>query len=489
MSMQARQEWVAALAVRYQHSSKHDKHKILEEFIVATGYHPKYAIQQLNHPPPQKSNPVRRKRVRQYDHAVQSALVTLWDAANRICSKRLVPFLPDLIFAMERYGHLQISDPVRDHLLSVSAATVDRLLQPFRTTQAGKGLSTTHAGNLLKHQIPVRTFADWDDLVPGFFEADLVAHCGRYNVGSYLNSLVLTDIASGWTECMALLMRDQELVVQAFKLANERLPIRILGLDTDNGSEFINHTLLDYCRDQKITFTRCRPYKKNDQCYVEQKNGSIVRRLIGYDRYSGVNACRLLAELYTKLSWYINYFQPSMKLVATQRLGAKVSKQYDAAQTPCQRLLNSNRVAEPVKTRLRAKYARLDPVQLLAEIEQLRDNLWLQVQPDLERQTTGTPAGIKPTQRFYRRRKRTGRPHTWRTRTDPFQDVWPMMEAELKENPATTAKKLFKQLQRRFPGNYSPGQLRTLQRRVKAWRQQQAAEIIAGCNPKSRLRQ
>ena len=488
MSIQARQEWVVALAKRYQQSNKHDKHKILEEFIATTGYHPKYAIQRLNHPQTQKSNRVRRKRGLQYDQAVQSALVTLWEAANRMCSKRLVPFLPDLIFAMERFDHFQISDSVRGHLLSISAATVDRLLQPFRTRPSGKGLSTTHAGSLFKHQIPVRTFADWDNLVPGFFEADLVAHCGRYNVGSYLNSLVLTDIASGWTECMALLMRDQELVVEAFKLANDRLPIRILGLDTDNGSEFINHTLLNYCRDQEITFTRCRPYKKNDQCYVEQKNGSIVRRLIGYDRYSGMDAFRMLAELYTKLRWYINYFQPSMKLVAAQRSGAKVSKQYDAAQTPCQRLLNSNRVEDPVKARLRTEYARLDPVQLLAEIERLRDSLWLLAQPYLEPETTETQVGIKPAQRFYRRRKRSGRPHTWRTRPDPFEEVWSMLEAELNENPETTAKTLFKQLQTRFPGNYSPGQLRTLQRRVKAWRQQQAEEIMAGCNPKPDLR-
>lgn len=488
MSIQTRREWVAALASRYQQSNKHDKHKILEEFIAATGYHPKYAIQRLNHPPALASNRVQRKRMHRYDQAVQSALVTIWEAANRICSKRLVPFLPDLIFTMERFDHLQISVQVRDHLLSISAATVDRLLQPFRTRLSGKGLSTTRAGSLFKQQIPVRTFADWDNLVPGFFEADLVAHCGRYNVGSYLNSLVLTDIASGWTECMALLMRDQELVVQALKLANDRLPIRLLGLDTDNGSEFINHTLLDYCRDQKITFTRCRPYKKNDQCYVEQKNGSIVRRLIGYDRYCGMEACRLLAELYTKLRWYINYFQPSMKLVATQRRGAKVTKQYDAAQTPCQRLLNSNRVDDSVKARLCTEYIRLDPVQLLAEIEQLRDHLWLLAQPDLEAETTETQPDIKPAQRFYRRRKHTGRPHTWRTRPDPFDDVWPMLEAELIENPETNAKTLFKQLQTVYPGKYALGQLRTLQRRVKAWRQRQAVKIMADCHPQSDLR-
>ncbi|MCH8247939.1 MAG: transposase family protein, partial [Bacteroidetes bacterium] len=226
-------------------------------------------------------------------------------AADRICSKRLVPFLPELIDALERHGHLQLEESVRQRLCSISPATVDRLLHQVRYGSAPKGISTTRPGSLLKHQIPVRTFADWDDLKPGFFEADLVAHCGTVNAGSYLNTLTMTDVDTGWTECLSLLVREQDIVVKAIEAARRLIPFPMLGLDTDNGKEFINHTLLDYCRRESITFTRSRPYKKNDQCHVEQKNGSIVRRVVGYDRFEGLEACRILSTLYQRLRLYV----------------------------------------------------------------------------------------------------------------------------------------------------------------------------------------
>ncbi len=335
MSLHARRELIQSIALRYHEASKADKKSMLDELVAATGYHRKSATRLLNNPPAKASPQTPRRRARLYDDQVSMALVILWEAADRICSKRLVPFLPELIDALERHGHLQLEESVRQRLCSISPATVDRLLHQLRYGSAAGGISTTRPGSLLKHQIPVRTFADWDDLKPGFFEADLVAHCGTVNAGSYLNTLTLTDVDTGWTECLSLLVREQDIVVKAIDAARRLIPFPMLGLDTDNGKEFINYTLLDYCRRESITFTRSRPYKKNDQCHVEQKNGSIVRRVIGYDRFEGMEACRILSRLYQQLRLYVNFFQPSLKLIDKERIGSRIVKKYDQAQTPC----------------------------------------------------------------------------------------------------------------------------------------------------------
>ncbi len=213
-----------------------------------------------------------------------------WSAANFIASKRLAPFLKELIPSLERHGHLDLTDKTRDKVTSVSAATIDRILTPHRKQLNGRGISTTKPGTLLKKQIPIRTFADWTENKPGFFEADLVAHCGGDVSGAFLYSLVLTDVATGWVECLPLLSKHQGMVIQALGHALKLIPFPILGVDTDNGSEFINEELIDFCEHYQITFTRGRAYKKNDQCFVEQKNGVVVRQIVGYDRFEGMQA-------------------------------------------------------------------------------------------------------------------------------------------------------------------------------------------------------
>src|SRR4030095_12619720 len=215
--------------------------------------------------------------------------------ANGICAKRLVPFLPELVPTLERHGHLVVTDEVRAQLLELSPATVDRLLRPLRQPH---GLSTTKPGRLLKHQIPVRMFTEWTDVQPGFLAGDLVAHCGGTTDGAFLYTLCLTDVATGWTECLALLHRIPSEVVQAVRQVRRLLPFPLLGFDSDNGHEFINFELVAYCEQEHITFTRGRVANKNDQCFIEQKNGSIVRQLVGYDRFEGQRAYRQLAELY-----------------------------------------------------------------------------------------------------------------------------------------------------------------------------------------------
>jgi len=353
-----------------------EKQRILAEFIATTGYHRKYALALLNHPPRSRSRPITRPRAKTYTPAVQRALVRLWEIADRICSKRLVAGLPALLDALERHNELTLDPPTRALLLTLSAATADRLLAPTRRATLPRGRTTTKPGSLLKHQIPIRTFADWDDARPGFLEIDLVSHGGESASGEYLHSLVLTDIATQWTECIALLNRGEQAVGTAIAHARTLLPVPVLGLDSDNGGEFINHHLFRYCEREKITFTRCRPYKKNDQCHIEQKNYSIVRQSIGYDRYEGERAYAALAAVYVPLRLYTNYFQPSVQLVSKQREGGKVTKRYDVAQTPYQRLLAASKVKESVKERLREEYLALNPAALRREIEAAQDALW-----------------------------------------------------------------------------------------------------------------
>ncbi len=279
MNLQMRREFLISVREQYQQSDWLEKGKILDGFVAASGYDRKYAIKLLNSNNEMNRLPKQRQSRVKYDKQVKQALVEVWYTANQICSKRLVPFIPELVRVMERNGHLNISDDVREKLLSISRSTVDRIIN-IEKHRTGKSISTTTPGSLFKHLIQVRTFADWDDITVGFLEADLVAHCGGDTKGSFLNTLTLTDISTGWTECLPLIRKSSGDVIIGLKLAQNLLPFPLLGFDTDNGSEFINHEVLDFCEDNKITFTRSRAYRKNDQAHVEQKNGSIVRRLL-----------------------------------------------------------------------------------------------------------------------------------------------------------------------------------------------------------------
>jgi hypothetical protein len=261
---------------------------------------------------------------------------------------------------------------VRAQLLAISPATADRLLQRARAAGQPHGISTTKAGSLLKRQIPVRTFADWNEATPGFFEADLVAHCGDHPDGAFLSSLVLTDVATGWVECQALLYRSQDQVLQGLKRARQLVPFPMLGLDTDNGGELINTDLVAYCEQEQISFTRGRPYEKNDQCFVEQKNGAVIWQFVGYDRYEGEAAYRQLVELYRALRLYVNFFQPSLKLKEKQRAGTRVRRTYAPAQTPFERLIAAVILTTEIETRLEAIFAALDPLRCLTKLDDYR---------------------------------------------------------------------------------------------------------------------
>ena len=314
ISRKARQELLEVMRPQYQAAQWADKVKILDGLVAATNYERKYATRLLNKPIKERNTSQTKKKPisRIYDDQARSALISIWYSANQICSKRLVPFLPDFIDSLERHGHLRLSKDVKEKLLNISAATVDRILRPERQ-RIGKSPSTTKHGSLLKHQIKVRTFSDWDDVTPGFFEIDTVAHCGGDISGHFLNTLTLVDIATGWVELIPLLRKCGSDVIAGLNIVKRLIPFSMLGLDTDNGGEFINRDVLNYCENNEITFTRSRAYRKNDQAHVEEKNGSIVRRLVGYDRFEGRSAWIAMSVLYSYLRNPLNFF-PLMRL-------------------------------------------------------------------------------------------------------------------------------------------------------------------------------
>ena len=374
-------EYVEALRGRYHGASKKGKGKMLDEFTQVTGIHRKAAIRLLNW----RGQPVaskRRGRKRKYGAGVTEGLIVVWEASDRLCSRRLKPFLPEMVKVLRKHGEQQIDVAMEALLCGISPATIDRLLRPHRRLGGRRGLSTTRPGSLLKSSIPVRTFADWQENKPGFMEVDLVAHCGDSTEGFYLNTLCAVDVASGWTECLPVWGKGQQRVCSAVHRMRQRLPFALLGVDSDNGSESINHCFYTYCHQEKITFTRSRAYKKNDSCHVEQKNGNVVRRLVGYDRYTTKAAYQCLERLYDCVRLYTNFFQPTMKLVSKTRHGAKVNKVYDVARTPYQRLLDAGVFTESKRQELATTYHYLNPVHLLKIINENLESLWgLPVRP------------------------------------------------------------------------------------------------------------
>jgi len=485
--MATRRELKAAIGQRYRAAGRWERRQLLDEFTRVTGYHRKHALRVLHRPfVPRPPRP--RKRI--YDEAVRQALALLWEAADRICGKRLKALLPVLIESMERHGHLRLDPVVRSSLLDVSAASIDRLLRPVREATGRGRRRRWGIGSAIKQSVPVRTFADWGEPPPGYCEADLVEHCGGVkHAGNFVHTLTLTDIHSGWTECAALVVREQTLVVEGISMIRGQLPFALRGLDTDNDSVFMNETLQTYCREQELHWTRSRAYRKNDQAWVEQKNGAVVRRLAGYGRLSGLNAAATLGRLYQSARLFVNFFQPSFKLAGKQRDGALIRRRYHPPLTPCQRLLASPLVEETVKEQLRQHFAALDPVALLKTIRDTQQQLAAvsdgsgqppaRASDDLSAFLDGLATAWQNLDRPPQRRRKAATNHWWRTRIDPFAYTWPMVEEWLRAEPDVTAKILMRRLCEQFPDVYPTGaQLRTLQRRVQLWRNEQVKRLI-----------
>jgi site-specific recombinase XerD len=404
-----------------------------------------------------------------------------------------MPFLPSIVETLEVDGHLELNEEHRRLLLSMSAATADRLLQAHRYTHP-YGRSTTKAGPLLKQQIPIRTFAQWDEAKPGFLEVDLVAHCGGRLQRGCLYTITLTEIATGWTECLPLLNRGREAVLAALQRARALFPFPIQGLDTDNGGEFINEEVAAFCVREKITFTRGRPYEKRDQCFVEQKNGVVVCQLVGHGRLIGEHAYRQLDELYRALHWYVNCFQPSMKLVSKQVEGRTIRRIYDVAKTPLQRVLLSGALSVSQQQELRSIGKAFDPLRLFQQVEQLQQATF---RCEAGRFSAGQPApptSLVPfdlvacaAELVLQEGSGTGEVHDeeqkrasvldWRrTSKDPFAGQWEQILTWVQANPTRSSGDILRELQCLFPGRYERSHLRTLQRGIRRIR----AQVLQG---------
>jgi hypothetical protein len=374
MSQRSKRELVESIRPRYLKADKKEKERILNEFVAITEYHRKHAIRLLKHG--YKAKGIKKPgRQKIYTGAVIDTLVRIWEICGRICSKRLHPFLPEIVGILERHGELHLSLEEKSLLLQMSRATIDRCLQPERFEKQ-RGLSTTKPGSLLKKAIPVHTWHEWDNSRPGFVEIDLLAHCGHTVEGQYHFTLTAVDVSTGWTECLAIPRKTQFAVFEAIQQLRKRLPFPLKGIDSDNGSEFINELLYRYCLQEHITFTRSRPYQKNDQAHVEQKNWSIVRRTIGYDRLETESELTLLRSIYQDLRLYTNFFQPVLKLIGKVQVDGKLIKQHDTASTPFRRVLADERVSVEVKAHLMSSFVPLNPVTLRNRIDHQVGKLW-----------------------------------------------------------------------------------------------------------------
>jgi hypothetical protein len=445
-----------------------------------------------------------RERRRRYGATIKDALTALWEASDRICGKRLKVMIPTLLPALEQHGRLKLGKADRDLVLAVSAATIDRVLGDVKVAASGGRRRRAGFYSAIRREVPIRTFNDWKSPPPGYCEVDMVAHGGTSVAGSFIQTLTMVDVATGWTECLPLVTRDGSLVVEAMKHVQSLFPWLLLGVDFDNDSAFMNDTVVPWCREQKLEVTRSRAYKKNDQAFVEQKNGAIVRRLMGYGRFDGVETARVMGRLYAAARLYVNFFQPSFKLKEKRREGAKVIKRYHAPSTPYERALAHPKVPPAVKERLRDQYRTLNPVALLAEIRTAQEELGNRIDrpagearcqqragkgiapqpiqsstPDAVAfaKTLGTTIEAGDPRATHRRPKR---PYKTRIRMPSKLDPHvATIENWLAAQPQLTALAIVGRLSERHPEQFGMRQHSIVQRLLKALRKKAAEKLIA----------
>jgi hypothetical protein len=497
ISMGARREITAAVAERYRSARRAGKGRILDELCKVTGWHRKHAIRKLGErDAPSASVDLSRRCRPTYGATIKDAVVALWEASDRICGKRLKVMIPTLLPALERHGRLELSSSERALVLGISAATIDRLLVDTKVAASGGRRRRVGFYSAIRREVPIRTFNDWNDPPPGFCEVDMVAHGGMSVAGSFIQTLTMVDVATGWTECLPLVTREGGLVVEAMSRAQSLFPWLIRGADFDNDSAFMNDVVVPWCRRQKIEVTRSRAYKKNDQAFVEQKNGAVVRRLVGYGRFDGVEAAQAMARLYAAARLHVNFFQPSFKLKEKRREGAKVIKRYHVPATPYARALAHPKVGKVIKRRLRELYRTLDPVELLAEMRAAQVELGDRVDRRGKRNRGAAICDQPPTSdaatfakglgrsidegepRATHRRIR--RPYKTRVRMPSKLDPHvAAIESWLAAEPGLTALTILGRLSECEPTEFGPPQHSIVQRLLKTLRTKSAHQAIA----------
>lgn len=497
--MGARREVVSAVIERYRSAKRAEKGRMLDALCATTGWHRKHAVRALRQHETAGPDGVKapRERRRRYGATIKDAMTALWEASDRVCGKRLKVMIPTLLPALEQHGRLQLSQADHDRVLAISAATIDRLLVDVKIAASGGRRRRAGFYSAIRREVPIRTFNDWNSPAPGFCEVDMVAHGGTSVAGSFIQTLTMVDVATGWTECLPLLTREGSLVVEAINRAQGLFPWLLRGVDFDNDSAFMNDVVVPWCREQKLEVTRSRAYKKNDQAFVEQKNGAVVRRLMGYGRFDGVETARVMGRLYAAARLYVNFFQPSFKLKEKRREGAKVIKRYHPPSTPYERALAHPKVTAAVKKRLRDQYRSLDPVGLLAEIRATQDELGNRVDHragqarGLQAAHTSTaPATAATFAKELGKRvtageprathRRTRRPYKTRVRMPSKLDPHiAAIEGWLAEQPQLTALAIIGRLSENHPEEFGTRQHSIVQRLLRALRKKAAQQLLA----------
>lgn len=374
MDLKTKHSLIKQMAPEYKKASKKKRSEILNHIILATGYHRWHASYLLLHPPLSQRKKQKRVGISKYQ-VVVTPLRKIYGISNFASGKRLVGMLPAYVETLVRDKEIFLAEKQIELLLQISAATIERMIKSERKKVFGKGRTTTKPGTLLKNQIPIHVFTRWSDRFPGFGEIDLVAHCGVTVKGDFAYTLDFIDLDTNWDECVAFMGKGQNNAQKALVVIQERLPFKLLGIDSDNGDEFINWHMYHWCKKEQITFTRCREYHKNDQAHVEEKNWSVVRRYTGYKRFETQEQVDLLNRLYEKLRLYFNFFQATLKLERKERINGKVKRIYPKAKTPYSRVLEHPDISERNKQKLRELYKTLNPAKLLREIQEITDQL------------------------------------------------------------------------------------------------------------------
>ncbi|WP_255004474.1 transposase [Cyanobium sp. HWJ4-Hawea] len=456
---------------------------------------------------------------RRYGPEVVEALVPLWEASDRLCGKRLHALLPQLVESLEHHGHMQLEQGVRARVLTMSSATIDRLLAPVRQSSGGNGWRRpprAHSG--VRRRVQVRTFNGWDDhKQPGWLEIDLVAHCGGRLEGRFIWTLVATDIATGWSESLPVITRDGASVLAAIQLLRQQLPFPLRGIDADNDPAFMNALMEQWCDapEQGIELTRSRAYQSNDQAWVghpresrgscprdslgtpvEQKNGVLIRRVVGYERLVGLEAAQLLAELYAAMRLFTNLFQPSFKLKSSVREGGRIKRLHHPPRTPLQQLLRTGVLSDEEAQGLRELRKRCDPVALLATMRSCQSRLALLISgqrasamagdplswqsPESEkRELEGFLQGLQALWRQSRPLQKKHKPRQGRrSRVDPFEAHADLIPQWLEAEADVGSQELLERLIELDPERYGPQHKRTLQRRIRDWRVARVQECL-----------